>query len=69
LFLLALAFASLASVSGLYASYYWSVSSGGAIVLASTTLFAIVWTYNLALQKWLSRNIDSETTDNPSNGL
>ncbi|MFO0902313.1 MAG: metal ABC transporter permease [Pirellulales bacterium] len=33
---------SLACIVGLYASYYWSVSSGGAIVLSSTLLFGLV---------------------------
>ncbi|MBX3420781.1 MAG: metal ABC transporter permease [Pirellulaceae bacterium] len=35
--------ACLSSIGGLYASYYWSVSSGGAIVLACTLLFGIVF--------------------------
>jgi len=36
-------FASLAGVIGLYLSYYISVSSGAAIVLTSTVIFAIAW--------------------------
>ncbi len=32
-----------AAVIGLYASYYFSVSSGAAIVLACTAFFALAW--------------------------
>ncbi|MDQ5852966.1 MAG: metal ABC transporter permease [Chloroflexota bacterium] len=32
-----------AGIVGLYASYYWSVSSGAAIVLACTVCFALAW--------------------------
>ncbi len=41
--LLAAALASLSGVVGLYASYYWGVPSGAAIVLASTVVFILVW--------------------------
>jgi ABC-type Mn2+/Zn2+ transport system permease subunit len=41
--LLAALVAVVSSVVGLYASYYFSVSSGAAIVLACTTCFAIAW--------------------------
>lgn len=36
-------FSILSNVLGLYASYYFAVSSGGAIVLACTTLFGITY--------------------------
>jgi manganese/iron transport system permease protein len=42
----AVACSSLATLCGLYASYYWSLSSGGAIVLASTLLFGVVLSGN-----------------------
>lgn len=41
--LLAAGCACLASVLGLYASYYLAVSSGGAVVLACTLLFGVVF--------------------------
>ncbi|MFO0915809.1 MAG: metal ABC transporter permease [Pirellulales bacterium] len=41
--LLAVGFSVSSSVAGLYASYYLSVSSGGAIVLACTILFGIAY--------------------------
>jgi manganese/iron transport system permease protein len=44
MFAWAVCIACLSSLIGLYASYYWSVSSGGAIVLACTALFGIVFT-------------------------
>jgi len=40
---LAAALASLAGVVGLYLSYYMRISSGAAIVLTSTTFFALTW--------------------------
>jgi ABC-type Mn2+/Zn2+ transport system permease subunit len=45
--LLAVLFSTCGSVIGLYASYYLSISSGGAIVLACTTLFGIVFVLRL----------------------
>lgn len=42
----AVACSSLATLCGLYGSYYWSLSSGGSIVLASTLLFGIALTGN-----------------------
>lgn len=36
-------FACLGSILGLYASYYWSVSSGAAMVLACSGLFGVVF--------------------------
>lgn len=42
-FFWAVTFASLGSTMGLYASYYLSVSSGGAIVLACSGLFGVVY--------------------------
>lgn len=41
---LATFFTVLAGVVGLYASYYFNVSSGAAIVLTSTVIFGIAWT-------------------------
>lgn len=41
--LLAVMFSTCSSIIGLYASYYLSISSGGAIVLSCTTLFGIVF--------------------------
>jgi len=43
--ILSVMFSTLSSVIGLYASYYLSVSSGGAIVLACTTLFGMVFAF------------------------
>jgi len=43
--ILSVMFSTLSSVMGLYASYYLSVSSGGAIVLACTTLFGMVFAF------------------------
>jgi manganese/iron transport system permease protein len=40
---IAVAIAAFASVAGLYASYYFNVSSGAAIVLACTVSFAAAW--------------------------
>jgi len=40
---LSLAFAFLAALTGIYASYYLNSASGGTIVLAATALFALVW--------------------------
>jgi ABC-type Mn2+/Zn2+ transport system permease subunit len=40
---LAALFAVLAGIAGLYASYYLSVSSGAAIVLACTLIFILAW--------------------------
>ena len=47
---LAAALASFAGVAGLYISFYAGVSSGAAIVLTSTALFAITWALQ-ALQR------------------
>jgi ABC-type Mn2+/Zn2+ transport system permease subunit len=44
---LSVLFSTCGSVIGLYASYYLSISSGGAIVLACTTLFGIVFVLRL----------------------
>ncbi|MBM3998804.1 MAG: metal ABC transporter permease [Planctomycetes bacterium] len=41
--LLAVGFSASSSVAGLYASYYLSISSGGAIVLACTILFGVAY--------------------------
>jgi ABC-type Mn2+/Zn2+ transport system permease subunit len=41
--MLSMVFSIASSVVGLYASYYLSVSSGGAIVLVCTSLFGIVF--------------------------
>ncbi|MBM4005667.1 MAG: metal ABC transporter permease [Planctomycetes bacterium] len=41
--LLAVLFSACSSVAGLYASYYYSISSGGAIVLACTVLFGVAY--------------------------
>jgi manganese/iron transport system permease protein len=46
--LLAAGFASAGSVLGLYASYYLAVSSGGAVVLACTLLFGVVFAWHSA---------------------
>lgn len=43
---LSLMFSTLSSIAGLYASYYWAISSGGAIVLACTAFFGIVFLTN-----------------------
>ena len=45
MFLISISVATISSASGLYASYYFSVSSGGAIVLCCTALFgtALSW--------------------------
>lgn len=45
--LLSVLFSTCGSVIGLYASYYLSISSGGAIVLACTMLFGIVFAVNV----------------------
>ncbi len=42
-FFWSVACASLGSVVGLYASYYWSIASGGAIVLACSALFGVAY--------------------------
>lgn len=52
-------FACLSSLIGLYASYYWSISSGGAIVLACTTLFGVVF----SCQRLLVRSADNNLPD------
>jgi manganese/iron transport system permease protein len=41
MFLISTGVSTISSISGLYASYYFSVSSGGAIVLCCTALFAM----------------------------
>ena len=45
--MLSVVFSTCSSVIGLYASYYLSISSGGAIVLACTTLFGIVFVFKV----------------------
>ncbi len=57
MFAWAVCIACLSSLIGLYASYYWSVSSGGAIVLACTALFGIVFT---------GQRIMAVSADNPN---
>jgi len=47
-------FACASSVMGLYASYYWSVSSGGAIVLACSGLFGLVFIVERLLNHFAS---------------
>ncbi len=44
---LAALFAALASLGGLYLSYYWSIASGAAVVLLATLWFGVVfaWTH------------------------
>lgn len=49
--LLAAGFASAGSVLGLYASYYLAVSSGGAVVLACTLLFGVVFAWHSARRR------------------
>lgn len=43
LMLIAAGITVIASIVGLYASYYWRVSSGGAIVMACTLCFGVAW--------------------------
>ncbi|WP_343419621.1 metal ABC transporter permease [Candidatus Flexifilum breve] len=43
MFALAIGIAVLSGIVGLYASYYADVSSGAAIVLTATALFAAAW--------------------------
>ena len=53
---LAAAIASASGVIGLYISYYASIASGAAIVLTSTTFFALAWvTSSLKRKKMLAR--------------
>jgi manganese/iron transport system permease protein len=42
---LSVAFAMLSTVVGLYASYYFDIASGGAIVVACTLLFFMAWVW------------------------
>lgn len=51
---LAAGLASLAGVTGLYLSYYLSIASGAAIVLASTVIFTLIWGFQLVRQWVLS---------------
>jgi ABC-type Mn2+/Zn2+ transport system permease subunit len=44
--LLAAALGALASIVGLYASYYLNIVSGAAIVLAATLFFLLAWLFN-----------------------
>jgi len=54
--LLAAAIASASGVIGLYISYYASIASGAAIVLTSTTFFALAWlARSLKRKKMLAR--------------
>ncbi len=46
---LSVVFAMLAALVGLYASYYFDVASGGAIVVACTLLFFIAWGWKQAV--------------------
>ena len=43
MFAIAVGIAVLSGIAGLYASYYANVSSGTAIVLTATALFAVAW--------------------------
>ncbi|MEW5987509.1 MAG: metal ABC transporter permease, partial [Chloroflexota bacterium] len=43
-----------AAVAGLYASFYWSVPSGTAIVLACTLCFGLVWLAR-TVKRWMGR--------------
>ena len=54
MFVWAVLMACLSSLMGLYASYYWSVSSGGAIVLACTGMFGIVFLADKLLRRRLA---------------
>lgn len=45
--MLSVVFSTCSSVIGLYTSYYLSISSGGAIVLACTALFGIVFAFRV----------------------
>ncbi len=40
---LAVVFAFLAVITGLYASYFFNIASGGSIVLAATVIFILAW--------------------------
>ncbi|MFN7209693.1 MAG: metal ABC transporter permease [Aggregatilineales bacterium] len=54
--LIAVGVAILAGVIGLYASYYYNVASGAAIVLACTSLFGLTWLAR-TLKAWLSSRL------------
>lgn len=57
--LIAIGVAILAGLIGLYASYYYNVASGAAIVLACTSLFGLAWlgrTLKRSIGDLLSRN-------------
>jgi manganese/iron transport system permease protein len=41
----------LAGVVGLYASYYFSIASGAAIVLVSTLMFILAWAGSRLLRR------------------
>ncbi|MGE3271653.1 MAG: metal ABC transporter permease, partial [Chloroflexota bacterium] len=53
---------ALASVSGLYFSYYANVASGGAIVLVSTTIFLAVLGYTMARDRLHAGQLASEAS-------
>jgi manganese/iron transport system permease protein len=44
--------ASLASVVGLYLSYYFGIASGSAIVLTTTMIFALVWSIKTIIRRF-----------------
>jgi manganese/iron transport system permease protein len=46
---------ALASLVGLYLSFYANVASGGAIVLVSTTLFLLVLAFTLVRERFQPR--------------
>ncbi|MFQ3536463.1 MAG: metal ABC transporter permease [Aggregatilineales bacterium] len=48
--LIAVAVAVLAGLVGLYASYYYNVASGAAIVIACTSLFGLAWLWRTLFQ-------------------
>lgn len=62
MFALAVGIAVLAGIVGLYASYYANVSSGAAIVLTATALFAVAWmvhSLRRAQQPEINEELDS----------
>jgi ABC-type Mn2+/Zn2+ transport system permease subunit len=57
MFALSVLFSAIGTVSGLYASFYLGVSSGGAIVLACTLLFGVVFVIRSLVHKLSFRSI------------
>ncbi len=57
MFALAVLFSAIGTVSGLYASFYLGVSSGGAIVLACTLVFSVVFVVRSLVQQASFRSI------------